>query len=127
METDLLKKACSLLCILGVVSIAVSMFFEVKEFSGALNFLALWTCSPYFFMGASSSLALSKPKIISNLILTGLLCFSTLFFLIASRFYPDAQGGLIYIFLPAWQWAGLILWGILFHIIHRLYFRSSKK
>ena len=81
-------------------------------------FLA-WACSPYLLLmlvsrNTSASMALTSTRLLGALII----CIGGIFILTDIAFFnTDAQGGLVFIFLPIYQWALLFLVEVIGRVI----------
>ena len=87
--------------------------YAYQNISGYLGLAAFltWACSPYFFL-----IAVSKNESTSNitsvfrLIAALIICSLSIFMLFDTAFINiDAQGALVFIFLPIYQW---VLFGL---------------
>ena len=114
-----------------VATIAVAIYmarpwgdnYAYQEIAGyiALLLFILWACSPYcYFLANTRNYPDSAPLAVSNLIAALLVCIGGLYLLADAAFiHIDAQGGLIFIFLPIYQWLVIGL----FHGIGRLWLK----
>jgi hypothetical protein len=78
---------------------------NVSGYLGLFLFLA-WAVSPYAYLyWMSGRLNASGPVKLARLIVTAIVCVGGIYIVVDSAFiHLDAQGGLIFIFLPIYQW-----------------------
>jgi len=75
----------------------------------AIGFI-VWSASPYILMLLLIKLSMSKTAIISIFILSILVSLFGLGQIINVMYINhDAQGGLVYLFTPLWQWLALLI------------------
>ena len=85
-----------------------------------LGFVA-WVVSPYGLLAFLIKAASSKAAIIGVLILSVLTSLFGLISMIdATYIHHDPQGGLIYIFVPLWQWVGLLISALLVLLLSKV-------
>jgi len=87
---------------------------------GALGFI-VWAISPYFYL---SVLAKAVTKKVSNIAVFILALFGGglgLWVIVDAMFiHLDAQGGLVYIFIPLWQWVLFIIATLPVYFLNRV-------
>jgi len=93
---------------------AVTTVIGVKSASEPIAFAAVgfivWAVSPYIYLAVMANLVstnTAKSGVLSLSLLAGL--FGIWFIVDAMFIHPDAQGGLIFIFVPFIQWAVIVL------------------
>jgi len=76
---------------------------------GALGFI-VWALSPYAYMFTMAKLVDRKVATIVVIALVVLASAFGIWVLVDVMFiHPDAQGGLVFVAVPVWQWAFLLL------------------
>ena len=77
--------------------------------AGSLAFIA-WAVSPYLYLAAMARSVSMKKADIAALVLTLVAAAFGLWVIIDAMYvHLDAQGGLVYVFAPLWQWLFLLL------------------
>lgn len=88
--------------------------------AGALGFI-IWAVSPYLYLAAMTKAVSKKPSTIAVLVFALFVGAFGVWALIDAMFiHLDAQGGLIYIFAPLWQWVFLILFTLPLYLLNRV-------
>lgn len=83
--------------------------------------IIVWAVSPYFNLVAMTKAVSTKASAIAVLVFALLVGAFGLWALIDAMFiHLDAQGGLIYLFAPLWQWVFLILVSLPFYFLNRV-------
>lgn len=115
MDAKKLKIFCVLISIFGLVATIFSFYQSAQSLENIFNLIAIWSYSPYLLLGLAPFFLINKStlKITASMALivtsTGVLFYADTFL------NADAQGALIYLFLPLWQWCGIIvLYGLFF-------------
>ena len=114
-------KLLTFIVILSAALITVSLGFITMSTSlslTALGFIA-WAVSPYLYLAVLAKLVPRKLSIYATLILALLVAgFGISVIIDATFIHSDAQGGLIYIFVPLWQWAFLVIGTVPVYILN---------
>ena len=106
-----MKKIAYMLCGLAVITtLGIGMDTMSKPYTLTTIGFILWAISPYGLLLFVINKTKSKAAIIGGLVLSVLaVLFGLVFIIDAMYIHLDAQGGLIYIFAPLWQWVGLLV------------------
>lgn len=115
------KIATYILIFLAVSSTAI---MAVKAASDPLAMataaFVAWALSPYACLAWAAALAATRASAIAVFLLTLLAGVLGIWSITDAMFiHPDAQGGLVFIFAPALQWALLALAALPFHFLNR--------
>ena len=90
-----------------IAAIIASVWFEQYARASAsikVDGYTLWVAAPFAFMGLTFAVGRSFRSLVVLLILSGLLAFSSVLIYWGAMFaHVDAQGGLIFLFLPLCQ------------------------
>lgn len=94
---------------------------DVSGYLGLFLFLT-WAASPYIYLyWMSRKLNVSGPFKLARLILTTIVCVGGIYIVVDSTFiHLDAQGGLIFVFLPVYQWILVGIFEFAGYILGRL-------
>ncbi|MEA3546726.1 MAG: hypothetical protein U9R66_03610 [Thermodesulfobacteriota bacterium] len=77
--------------------------------AGALGFIG-WAVSPYFYLAGMAKFVAQRAAVIVVAVLAFLVGgFGVWAFIDAMFIHPDAQGGLVFVVVPMWEWALLLL------------------
>ena len=92
---------------LVIISLTVS-FFNLKTVNNVVSLYglgsALWGISPWIYVAFISFFVKDTAKLISILSLAFVVGVAGIGIMVDTLFFhPDAQGGLIFIFIPLWQ------------------------
>ena len=109
-----MKKIACFLVLLGLLvtgGLGYASMARPVTLAGA-GFLG-WAVSPYIFL----FFLLSRPGPRAHVVMVSLLAITVAVFgmaMILDSLYvhPNAQGGLVFIVAPVWQWGGLLLGGL---------------
>ncbi len=86
----------------------------------ALAFIA-WAVSPYIYLAVAASWVSAKASITAVFALSLLVGAFGVWLLVDVMFiHPDAQGGLVFIFVPLWQWVLLVLTALPLYFLNRV-------
>jgi hypothetical protein len=98
--------------------------YAYQNFSGYLSLLGImaWAAAPLVVLAALFRLPASNQALrISSVVLTSVICIASLYLIIDARLIrPDAQGGLIFIALPIYQWVGVGIASLMRRTVARL-------
>jgi uncharacterized membrane protein YuzA (DUF378 family) len=110
-----------LICLAAITTAAIGFRTMSKPVSsGALGFI-IWAVSPYCYLAVMTKTVSQKPSTIAVLVFALLVGVFGVWALIDAMFiHLDAQGGLIYIFAPLWQWAFLILFTLPLYFLNQV-------
>lgn len=97
--------------------------YAYKNIAGyiLLGVFLAWAASPYVILWLLSNKAVDdRVSVLTILGGTVLICGLTLALLIDTVFiHIDAQGGLVFLFLPIYQWIAVGILGLLYHVVGR--------
>ncbi len=111
----------------GVLLVAALASLGIMVYSADLSHPLLWlvslvfgawVVSPYWFL--FRTLSKGEPNLVREravlLLSIGLACFGLSIYYDGFFVHLDAQNGLLFLFIPLWQWVavGLVLWGLNF-------------
>ncbi|MCK5916765.1 MAG: hypothetical protein KAG92_11545 [Deltaproteobacteria bacterium] len=102
-----------------VITVAIGIKTTDSPLSAGALVIITWAITPYIFLAILIKLT---PQKLNSIIIT-ILAFSVTGFGIwgfvdAMFISPDAQGGMVFIIVPLYQWALLLLLAILFYILN---------
>jgi len=104
--------------------------YAYQDISGYLLLLGfgLWGILPYIgFTALIRKTSDDRPISLTILIGTTVICFGSLALIIDSMFlHVDAQGGLVFVVVPVYQWVSLGLLGVLQYLIKTRLERSAR-
>ena len=97
--------------------------YAYQDLSGYLFLIVYlaWACSPYaYLVWASRRFKALNVPVVSRFIAALLICIGGIIVLIDTAFiHLDAQGGLIFVFLPLYQWLAVGFLEAVGHVIGR--------
>ncbi|WP_417536440.1 hypothetical protein [Methylophaga sp.] len=106
-----MKRVAYLLTFFGAIC---TFIMGLDTITKPLNFtglcFVLWAISPYCFLAALIKYAKSKSAVLAATAISTVMSFlgvSAIFY--AMYIQLDAQSGLVYVFLPVWQWVILLI------------------
>ena len=96
-----------------IATAIVTIVIGLKTVSSPISTTALgfigWAVSPYFYLAVMMKLLSKKASISAVLIISVLVGGFGIWMLVDAMFiHIDAQGGLVFIVAPLWQWGALL-------------------
>ena len=105
------------------VSLTLVIGVEVADKPVSLSIMSIifWAASPYSMLFVIAACSKSKMANTFSILVSVTCSVLSLGLIIDSMyFHLDPQGGLVFVFLPVWQWVGLIVSFFLVIIINRV-------
>ncbi len=104
----------------AIATMVIGLFTLSSPYTLAAVGFIVWAMSPYGYLTLLIKLVSSKAATIAALVIAIITSVFGLGLLIDTMFiHLDAQGGLIYIFAPLWQWVGLLILSIPVFILNK--------
>jgi hypothetical protein len=124
MDTTKYKSINLVLLSVGIFAPLGFMTYASGGIDGLLDLYTLWTILPFFVLLLITLHTSSRETLIATTILGTLCLLSTYLYFDSLFIHPDAQGALIFIFLPLYQLFSIIVGFIVFGIVK---FISQRK
>ena len=111
MPSKELKNAAYLVTALAAATtLAIGLHTMSNPYSQSALGLIVWAVSPYGLLALLVTATKSRSAKFGALVLSVLASILGLALIIDAMYiHLDAQGGLVYIFAPLWQWVGLLV------------------
>ena len=93
-----------------ITTIAIGLYTVDDRYTLVAVAIITWSVSPYALLALLIKLSISKLAQIASLAISIMAIVFGLALIIDAMFiHLDAQGGLIYLVAPLWQWVGLLI------------------
>lgn len=99
------------LVLASAIAATLTIAWHNGDGSGELMAIGAWAASPYVGLAALVAWA-TKDRLSLGIVTVGcliLVAFGLFAFIDGFYFHLDAQNGLLFLFVPFWQWGGLIV------------------
>ena len=104
--------------------------YAYQNFTGYLGLILFiaWSISPYAFMYGAAAWLPEHPRLMAfRAVVTSVLCISAVAIIFDAVFiHIDAQGGLVFLFIPFYQWVILGLLELASRIISRYALKQRR-
>ena len=114
------KTTYSIIIAAAIVTIVIGIKSMNSPVSAAAVGFICWAITPYLYLAIMTKVVSKKASILTVFILTLLMgCFGVWAFVDAMYIHADAQGGLVFVFAPLWQWVVLLLMTLPVYYLNR--------
>jgi len=103
---------------LGALATLASIGWSAQGLKGLLNVITFWALIPYAVLATICSCLHDRYYLIALQMFSAAAVGFALWIYLGIYLHPDAQDGLVYVFVPLYQMAASLVFGVILGVVH---------